>query len=58
MGSFRILVADDHELVRRGIRVLLENHPGWEISAEAKDGREAVERANELKPDLVLNAES
>jgi DNA-binding NarL/FixJ family response regulator len=54
MGSFRILVADDHELVRRGIRVLLENHPGWEVSAEAKDGREAVERANELKPDLVL----
>jgi DNA-binding NarL/FixJ family response regulator len=54
MGSFRILVADDHELVRRGIRVLLENHPGWEISAEAKDSREAVERANELKPDLVL----
>ena len=54
MGCFRILVADDHELVRRGIRVLLENHPGWEISAEAKDGREAVERANELKPDLVL----
>jgi DNA-binding NarL/FixJ family response regulator len=40
--------------VRRGIRVLLENHPGWEVSAEAKDGREAVERANELKPDLVL----
>ena len=54
MGCFRILVADDHELVRRGIRVLLENHPGWEVSAEAKDGREAVERANELKPDLVL----
>ena len=54
MGCFRILVADDHELVRRGIRVLLESHPGWEVSAEAKDGREAVERANELKPDLVL----
>jgi len=54
MGCFRILVADDHELVRRGIRVLLENHPGWEVSAEAKDGREAVQRANELKPDLVL----
>jgi len=54
MGCLRILVADDHELVRRGIRVLLENHPGWEVSAEAKDGREAVERANELKPDLVL----
>src|ERR1700723_3551247 len=54
MKAFRILVADDHELVRRGIRVLLENHPGWEVSAEAKDGREAVERASELKPDLVL----
>ena len=54
MKAFRILVADDHELVRRGIRVLLENHPGWEVSAEAKDGREAVERATELKPDLVL----
>jgi DNA-binding NarL/FixJ family response regulator len=54
MAAFRILVADDHELVRRGIRVLLENHPGWEVSAEAKDGREAVERASELKPDLVL----
>src|SRR6202051_3425748 len=54
MGCFRILVADDHELVRRGIRVLLENHPGWEVRAEGKDGREAGERANELKPDLVL----
>jgi len=54
MQAFRILIADDHEVVRRGIRALLENHPGWEVSGEAEDGREAVERARELKPDLVL----
>ena|SRR5271165_423831 len=54
MKAFRILIADDHELVRRGIRALLENQPGWEVSGEAEDGRQAVERANELKPDLVL----
>jgi DNA-binding NarL/FixJ family response regulator len=54
MKAFRILIADDHEVARRGIRALLENHPGWEVSAEAKDGREAVERASQLKPDLVL----
>lgn len=54
MNAFRILIADDHEVVRRGIRTLLEGHPGWEIIGEAKDGREAVERAKELRPDLVL----
>jgi DNA-binding NarL/FixJ family response regulator len=54
MKSFRILIADDHEVVRRGIRALLESHPGWEVSGEVEDGREAVERARELKPDLVL----
>ncbi len=50
----RILVADDHELARRGIRSLLESHPGWEVCAEAKDGRDAVELATSSKPDLVL----
>jgi DNA-binding NarL/FixJ family response regulator len=54
MKAFRILVADDHEVVRRGIRVLIEDHPGWEVCGEAVDGREAVERTRELKPDLVL----
>ncbi|MGA8491749.1 MAG: response regulator transcription factor, partial [Terriglobales bacterium] len=54
MKAFRILVADDHEVVRRGIRVLIEGHPGWEVCADAVDGREAVERARDLKPDLVL----
>lgn len=50
----RILIADDHEVARGGIRALLESHPGWEVCAEAKDGREAVELASELNPDLIL----
>jgi len=50
----RILIADDHEVARRGIRALLEGHPGWEVCAEAKDGREAVELAAKVKPDVVL----
>jgi DNA-binding NarL/FixJ family response regulator len=54
MKAFRILIADDHEVARRGVRAILESHPGWEVSGEANDGREAVERAKELKPNLVL----
>ncbi len=50
----RILIADDHEVARRGIRALLESHPGWEVCAEAKDGRDAVDLAASTKPDLVL----
>lgn len=50
----RILIADDHELARRGIRALLESHAGWEVCGEAKDGRQTVELAASLKPDLVL----
>ncbi len=50
----RILIADDHEVARRGIRTLLENHPGWEVCGEAKDGREAVEFASTMSPDLIL----
>ena len=50
----RILIADDHELARRGIRDLLEAHPGCEVCGEAKDGRESVELATSLKPDVVL----
>ena len=54
MSGLRILIADDHEVARQGIRALLESHPGWEVCAEAKDGREAVELANDSKPDIVL----
>jgi len=50
----RILVADDHELVRRGIRGLLSARRGWTVVGEAKNGREAVEKANQLKPDVAI----
>jgi DNA-binding NarL/FixJ family response regulator len=39
----RILLADDHEIVRRGLRALLEKHEGWEVCGEASDGREAID---------------
>src|SRR5437588_4034174 len=52
--SFRILVADDHEVVRRGLCALLQAQPDWEICGEANDGREALEKAQKLKPDVVI----
>jgi DNA-binding NarL/FixJ family response regulator len=51
---FRILIADDHDVVRSGIRTLLEGHPGWTVCGEARDGREAVAKVAELRPDLVV----
>jgi DNA-binding NarL/FixJ family response regulator len=54
VSVLRILIADDHEVARTGIRSLLEDHPGWEVCAEAKDGREAVDFATRLKPDVLL----
>jgi len=53
MPNFRILIADDHEIVRQGLRALLAAHPGWEVCAEAKDGLETVRQAKDLKPDLI-----
>jgi len=50
----RILLADDHEVVRRGLRSILETQPEWEICGEAATGREAVEKARQLKPDVVV----
>ena len=52
--SLRILVADDHELVRRGIRGLLRDRRGWTVVGEAMSGLEAVEKANRLKPDVAI----
>jgi DNA-binding NarL/FixJ family response regulator len=54
MGALRILIADDHAAVRRGIRTLLESHERWEVCGEASDGKEAVELAAKLGPDIVL----
>lgn len=54
MSVLRILIADDHEVTRRGVRALLDKHLGWEVCGEAADGREAVACAAQLKPDLVL----
>lgn len=54
MPELRILIADDHELVRRGVRTLLEAEPGWSVVAEASDGQEALEKAKETKPEIVV----
>jgi DNA-binding NarL/FixJ family response regulator len=51
---FRILVADDHEVVRRGLCALLRNQPDWDVCGEAKDGRDAVEKVLLLKPEVVI----
>lgn len=50
----RILVADDHDIMRRGLRQLLCSRPGWEVCGEAKTGREAVALAEQLKPEIVV----
>ena len=50
----RILVVDDHAVVRRGVRVLLESHEGWEVCGEATNGRDAVEQSRRLRPDVVV----
>jgi DNA-binding NarL/FixJ family response regulator len=53
-NKLRILVADDHELVRRGIQGLLRVRRGWTVVGEATSGREAVEKARKLKPDVAI----
>ncbi|HEX4003177.1 MAG TPA: response regulator transcription factor [Candidatus Acidoferrales bacterium] len=52
--TVRILIVDDHDLMRRGIKALLQSHAGWEVVGEAHTGREAVTKAEELKPDVVI----
>jgi DNA-binding NarL/FixJ family response regulator len=54
MNALRILIADDHDVVRQGLRAIIENEPDWEVCGIAVTGREAVERAKELKPDIAL----
>lgn len=50
----RILLADDHEAVRRGMRTLLETQDGWRVCGEAENGQDAVDLAKELRPDIVI----
>ena len=54
MNKIKILIADDHTIVRAGIRQLLETQPDLEVIAEVENGRDAVERALRLKPSVVL----
>ena len=50
----RILIADDHDVVRSGVRAILEGHEGWEVVGEARDGKEAIDRALATRPDVVV----
>ena len=50
----RILIADDHEIVRRGVRQIVEAHPGWEVCGEAADGQAALSMAIQEKPDVMV----
>jgi two-component system response regulator NreC len=54
MSRIRILLADDHTVVRQGLRKVLEERPDWEVVAEAGDGREAVRLAEQHKPDVAI----
>jgi DNA-binding NarL/FixJ family response regulator len=54
MSSLRILIADDHDVIRQGVRALLGRRPEWKICGEAASGREAIEKTRKLRPDLVL----
>lgn len=52
--TIRILIADDHAIVREGLRALIATEPGLELVAEASDGLEAVSKVSALKPDVIL----
>jgi DNA-binding NarL/FixJ family response regulator len=54
MSGLRLLIADDHDVVRRGVRTIVEDNPNWKIVAEASDGQQAIEKANEFKPDVAI----
>jgi len=54
MQTLRLLVADDHEVVRKGVCSLIEEQPGWKVAAEAVDGRDAIEKVRALRPDVTV----
>jgi DNA-binding NarL/FixJ family response regulator len=54
MTTARILVVDDHDIVRQGVCALITSEPGWEVCGEARSGREALRLAAELRPDIIV----
>jgi DNA-binding NarL/FixJ family response regulator len=52
--SIRILIADDHAVVRQGLKIILNNQPGWTVCAEATCGEEALALANQLRPEVIV----
>jgi YesN/AraC family two-component response regulator len=54
MGALRVLVAGSEEITRKGLCALVREQPGWDLAAEARDGREAVERTKQIKPDVAI----
>jgi DNA-binding NarL/FixJ family response regulator len=50
----RILIVDDHEVVRQGVRTILNSRPQWEVCGEAVNGRDAIEQARKLDPDVII----
>src|SRR5580704_15151088 len=52
--ALRLLIADDHEIVRMGVRTLLKDRPDWEICGDAANGREAIAKVRELSPDVII----
>ena len=54
MKAAKVLIADDHEVVRHGIRVMVQGCPNLEVCGEASDGRQAVQLAAKLRPDIVI----
>ncbi len=53
-AAVRVLIADDNPWIRKALRTLIEHHSNWEVCAEAEDGQQAVEKARECQPDVVI----
>ena len=54
MNAIKLMLVDDHDVVRTGLRSFLETKPGFEVVAEAKNGKQALEKVREVRPDIVL----